>query len=260
MSTVPSGEERQVKFLGGAAIDGAAVSYIIAFAAVVAVLSFIPFSVVLATGGSFPISQGIWPLVGWILGPIAGTVANGVGTLIGIFVAPQTAGVPFITMLSALSGSFAAGCMVLGAKRNKWWIPVAIVSVVLYLLYIGRALFVNGVSLYAAIAGSIGDWSGILLFILPTRILFAKWVNSKNIGLLSLGLFLGTWMICGIYQTVQDTIGYWMYNWPEEVWIMLIPIIPVETAFRCLVAVVIGNGVIGGLRAIGLVKPEHAIY
>jgi hypothetical protein len=41
---------------------------------------------------------------------------------------------------------------------------------------------------------------------------------------------------------------------------MLIPIIPVENIFRCLIGTVIGTGVIAGMRAIGVVKPEKAIY
>ena len=69
MSQRPAGEEREVKFLGGVAIDGAPIAYIVVLAAVVAALSFIPFSVILASGGSFPMSQGIYGLVGWILGP-----------------------------------------------------------------------------------------------------------------------------------------------------------------------------------------------
>jgi len=48
MSQKPAGEEREVRFLGGAAIDGAPVAYIIVLAAVVTALAFIPFSVILA--------------------------------------------------------------------------------------------------------------------------------------------------------------------------------------------------------------------
>lgn len=60
----PSGPERSVQFHGSAAIDGAPVAYIVVLAAVVTTLSFIPFSVVLSSGGSFPMSQGVFGLVG----------------------------------------------------------------------------------------------------------------------------------------------------------------------------------------------------
>jgi len=197
----PKGQERQVQFLGGAAIDGAPVAYIVVLAAVTAALAFIPFSVVLASGGSFPLSQGIFPLIGWLLGPIAGAVASGVGTLIGVFLAPHTAGVPVVSILAAVVGSFAAGSMVLAGKRQAWWLPLTVIFIISWLLFAGRAVVQNGVSLYAAIAGSFLDWSGILLFALPTRILAAKWINSKNLGYTALGLFVGTWMVAGVYMS-----------------------------------------------------------
>jgi len=256
----PKGQERQVQFLGGAAIDGAPVAYIVVLAAVTAALAFIPFSVVLASGGSFPLSQGIFPLIGWLLGPIAGAVASGVGTLIGVFLAPHTAGVPVVSILAAVVGSFAAGSMVLAGKRQAWWLPLTIIFVICWLFFAGRAVVQNGVSLYAAIAGSFLDWSGILLFALPTRILAAKWINSKNLGYTALGLFVGTWMVAGVYHVVSAMITYFMFNWPQEVWVTLIPIIPFENLMRCLTGTVIGTGVIAGLRAIGLVKPTEAIY
>ena len=256
----PKGEEREVRFLGSAAIDGAPVAYIVVLAAVVAALALIPFSVILALGGSFPMSEGVYPLVGWILGPIAGAVASAIGRVVGVFVAPHTAGVPAVSIWAAAMGSFAAGCMVLGQKRKGWWLPLTVLFVVEWLLFAGRAVIVNGVSLYAAIAGSFLDWSGIVLFALPTRTLFAKWINSKNIGQTALGLFLGTWMIAGVTHVSATFLVYFMFNWPEATWVMLIPIIPMENTFRCIIGTVIGSGVIAGLRAIGVVKPTEAIY
>ncbi len=259
-SIAPTGKERQVKFLGGAAIDGAPVAYIVVLAAVVAALCFLPFSVVLASGGSFPMSEGVFPLVGWILGPVAGAVASAIGRLIGVFLAPHTAGVPAVSVWAAAIGSFAAGAMVISGKRKSWWIPLTILFVVEYLLFAGRAVVQNGVSLYAAVAGSFLDWSGLLLFALPTRVLFARWINDKNLGKVALGLLLGTWMIAGVYHVSSAFLTYFMFNWPQEVWVTLIPIIPFENLMRCLIGVVIGTGVIAGLRAINLVKPPHALY
>jgi hypothetical protein len=259
-SAQPSGEERSVKFLGGAAIDGAPVAYIVVLAAVVTALAFIPFSVVLASGGSFPMSQGIFGLIGWVLGPIAGAVASGIGTLIGVFVAPHTAGVWPVSVYGAVVTSFAAGIMMTGGKRKGWWIGVAVLSVLSFLFFVGRAIFQNGVSAGNAILGSFVDWSAILLFVLPTRTLFAKWIGSKNTGMVAVGLFLGTWMTFGLAHVCQSAVTYFMFNWPEEIWVMLIPLIPIEFLSRCAIGTVIGTGVIAGLRAIGLVKPTNAIY
>ncbi len=257
---MPVGEERKVEFLGGAAIDGAPVAYIVVLAAVIVALSFFPFSVVLASGGSFPMSQGIFGLVGWILGPIAGAVASGFGVLIGGFLAPHTAGVLVVSVLGGVVASFAAGTMVVGEKRKGWWLYVFLLGLVALVYYLGRAIFLNGIGLWPAFAGSFIDWSALLLFLLPTRTMFARWINSKNWGLVIAGLGLGTWTVFGIAHVVQSSITYHMFNWPEEVWTVLIPLIPFENLMRVLIGVVIGGGVIAGLRAIGLVKPEHAIY
>jgi hypothetical protein len=205
-------------------------------------------------------SQGVFGLIGWILGPIAGAVASGIGVLIGGFLAPHTAGVLFVSIIAGVTGSFAAGTMVVGDKRKGWWLYVFVIALVAYLYYIGRALFLNGIGLWPVVAGSFLNWSALLLFALPTRTLFAKWINGKNWGWVIAGLALGTWTVFGIAHTVSTAITYHMFNWPEEVWITLIPIIPFENLMRVLIGVVIGGGVIAGLRAIGLVKPENAIY
>jgi hypothetical protein len=195
-----------------------------------------------------------------VLGPIGGAVASAIGRLIGVFLAPHTAGVPAVSVVTAAMGSFAAGCMVLGQKRNRWWIWLTAFFVIALLLYAGRAVVQNGVSVYAAVAGSFLDWSGIVLFALPTRTLFARWISGKNIGLVALGLFCGTWMIAGVTHVTSCVFTYFMFNWPQEVWLTLIPVIPFENLMRCLIGAVIGTGVIAGLRAIGLVKPTEALY
>jgi len=187
---------------------------------VVLVLAFIPFSVILASGGSFPMSQGVYPLVGWLLGPIAGAIASGIGALVGVFLAPHTAGVPVVSVLNGVAASFAAGAMVLGGKRKNWWIPLTVVFVIAWFLFAGRAMVQNGVGLWAAIAGSFLDWSGILLFALPTRTLFAKWIGDESLAKTAAGLFLGTWMISGLAHVLSACITYFMFNWPEEVWSM----------------------------------------
>jgi len=153
----PIGEEREVNFISGATIDGAPVSYMVVLASVVLAMSFFPMSAILAMGGSFPMSQGVLGLVGWVVGPIAGAVSSGIGALIGIFLAPHTAGIPFIRIWGSVITSFAAGAMVLGAKRNKWWFWVWLYALLSLLYFIGRAVFINGVGVWVALANSFVD-------------------------------------------------------------------------------------------------------
>lgn len=257
----PLGQEREVKNIGGASIDGAPIAYIVVLAAVVTVLAFIPFSVVMASGGSFPMGQGVFGLLGWVLGPIAGAISSGIGTLIGVFVAPHTAGVWFISVLTAMITSFAAGVMgTKNEKRKAWWVWVVALAALGFAFYVGRALLVNGITLKWAIFATFVNWSSILLFILPTRNLVAKWIGNKNLALVAAGLALGTWISFGLAHTITSSISYAMFNWPEEVWVLLSSIIPVEYLSRCAIGAVIGTGVIAGLRAIGLVKPSEGLY
>jgi len=257
----PIGEERQIESLNTTAIDGAPITYIVVLASIVVALSFFPMSVVVALGGSFPMSQGVLGLVGWILGPIAGSITTGVGSIIGIFVAPHTAGpIPFLRFWGSILTSFAAGSMVLGIKRRNWWLLIWIYASISFLYFAYRAIFISKIGLGVFAANSIVDWSALILYALPTRTIIARWINSKNWGLLILGLGFGTWTVYGLTHASLAAIYFHMNPWPEEVFITLIPVIPFENLMRATIGIVIGSGVIAGLRSIGLIKPREAIY
>ncbi|MGC9357088.1 MAG: hypothetical protein ACP5GX_04455 [Anaerolineae bacterium] len=260
MSIKPTGEERAIKRRAGATVDGAPISYVIALAAVVAVLAFVPLSIVIGSGKSFPMSQAVYPLVGWILGPVAGALADGVGALVGVLIAPHTTTIPAATVFGAVMAGLAAGCMNGEGRRGWWWLPLSILLFVVYGLYVGRAVFRNGVAWWAALLGSIIDGSALLLFVLPTRLLIARWLASENAGLRAVGLFLGTWVGAGISHLCAAVIVYYVFNWPQAVWLTIAPLAPLEHALRSLVGAVIGSGVIAGLGATGLLRPEHARY
>lgn len=257
----PQGEERKIKFMSSATIDGTPVAYIIVLAAVVTVMAFIPMSIVLGSGKSFPMSQGIYPLVGWLLGPVAGAVASGTGALIGILLAPYTATLPVATLIGAVAGSFVGGSIhYLSGKRKWWWLPISIIFIIAYGLYAGRAVITNGVNIGSVLLGSVIDWTGLLLFILPTRVLCAKWLKSNNPVFLAIGIFMGTWMVAGLSHLSAAVIIYYVFNWPEAVWLGMAPMAPVEHLTRAVVGTVIGTGVISGLRAIRFTKSRESAY
>ncbi len=258
---MPIGEEQEFEFKGSAAVDGAPIAYLIVLAAVVVALSFFPMSVILVTGGSFPMSQGILGLVGWILGPIAGAIASGIGALIAVFLAPHTAGpIPVIRVLGAMIGSFAAGTMAYKVQRKSWWFWIWLLAIISFLYYIGRAILLNGVGIWTVLIGSFIDWSSILLFLPPSRTIIAGWIASKNQVKVVSGLALGTWIVYGLTHVISSAFYYHLYNWPEVQWIAMSPLMPFENLLRAAIGVIIGGGVIAGLRAIGLKKPEHGIY
>lgn len=257
----PEGSEREVKTMGGAAIDGAPIAYIIVLAAVVTVLAFIPFSITLGSGKGIPLSQSIYPLLGWVLGPLAGALASAIGAFIGIFLAPHTAGsVPAVALWGAAIASFAAGVMGANSKRQFWYLGLIVLFGLELTTYAYLAIAKNGIPVNTFILGAFIDWSALLLFLLPTRNLFASLISSNNFAKVAIGLFGGTWIGCGLAHLSQAVFTYYLFNWPEPIWNMLIPIIPIENAMRGVSGAVIGTGVISGLRAINLVKPKEAIY
>jgi len=266
IKTVPTselkGKERKVNAADRAAIDGAPIPMIVGLAAIISVLAIvpIPISVVLGSGKNFPMSQSLYPLVGWLLGPVAGAVANGIGALVGVFVAPYTSSNAVATVFGATLGGLAAGSMVGKRSRRRWWIPLSVVFVVLYALYGGRAVVVNGAPLVHVLLGSFIDWSALLLYLLPTRALFGRLIGASDHRQVSLGLFLGTWCIAGLVHLSTGAIVYYLINWPGEVWLAISPLAPIEHIVRCVVGSAIGLGVISGLRAMNIQRPPHALY
>ena len=253
-------KEREIGRIATVSIDGSPVSYVVALAAVVAVLAFIPMSVIVSIGGSFPLSQGVLPLVGFVLGPFAGAAANVIGVVVGIFIAPHTSGVPFVSVISAALVAFFAGTMVLGGKR-KFWYLINSAFVLIGMIVIGaRAVFINGVRPWVMPAFFAQHIVCLILYTLPTRKLLSKWISSGNAAKLAASLFIATWINSAMINVIGTVFTYYMYNWPEEVFVVLIPVIPVEMIFRSVTGAVIGAGVITGLRGIGLVKPKNALY
>jgi len=108
--------------------------------------------------------------------------------------------------------------------------------------------------------GSFIDWSALLLYILPTRLLFGRMIGASDRRQVGLGLFLGTWCIAGLVHLSTGAIIYYLINWPGEVWLAISPLAPVEHVVRCVVGSTIGLGVISGLRAINIQRPPHALY
>jgi hypothetical protein len=254
------GEEREVRFLGSADIDGAPISYVIVLSTVITVFSFIPFSVALAAGNGFPMSQGLYPLMGWLLGPWAGAVAVGAGSLVGIFLAPHTAGIPWISVGGAITGPLFASALAPGLwRRALWLVLIALVAIEVGLFY-HRAIVLNGISPSLFLESYTSEMVGIALFILPTRSWIARLIGSADIKRLALGLFLGTWCCTALTMMGESIAAYTLINWPKEVFVMFIPIIPLETCTRSAIGAVIGTGVIAGLRTMALVKPPNAIY
>jgi hypothetical protein len=257
---LPLGPEREVTFIGGATIGGAPVSSVIVLAAVVAVLSFIPFSIALSAGSSFPVAQGVYSLTGWLLGPWAGAVTSGTGALVGVLLAPHTAGVPWITVGGAAAGAIFAGAIVPGKSRRPLAFAVALVLLVEVVLFTRHAVVVNGVRPLVFFLGYLTHFAAMALFILPTRAWMGRLIASPDLKQVALGLFLGTWTAASLMMFSESMVSYLIFNWPGELFVLFAGIVPLEHAARSAIGAIVGTGVISGLRAMALVKPREAAY
>jgi hypothetical protein len=175
-------------------------------------------------------------------------------------IAPHTTTSRLGTIAGAAFGGLVAGAMRGQGERRRWWLPLSVIGVLLYGMYAGRAILVNEANGIHVILGSFIDWSAILLFILPTRTYFSRCLTDERMSKVSLGLFGGTWIAAGLTHLCTGVFVYAIINWPNAVWLAIAPIAPVEHTIRALVGMLIGTGVIAGLRAIGLVKPTQALY
>ncbi len=286
----PTGQERRVRAIGGVRIAGAPIAYILTLSAVITALAFIPFSVVFGGGNAFPLSQGVYPLVGWILGPLGGAVAAGIGALSGTLMAPHTTKIWFVTILGGMASSFTAGAMVDQGPRRHWWIPLTVFYVLAFGAYGYRAVIVNGVSPNNFFAATFICWSAWILFVLPTRRLVSRWLKESGNGpqtqisfrellnklrkpqeilyglrnpqiyRLPIALFLGTWMAAGLAHLLSSTLIYPLLNFPNEIWPLIAGAAPFEHFIRASVGTIIGTGVITGMRAIRLIRPTEALY
>lgn len=258
----PTGEEREVVQVGGIALDGAPLVYVTVLAGVIAVLTVIPMPIsqILGIGKNFPLSQGLYPLIGWLLGPVAGGAVDGIGALVGILINPQNTSSYVGTLLGATLGGFAAGAMAGRERRAWWWLPAGALATVFFALYLGRAVLVNGASLLHVLLGTFINWSALLLYLLPTRQLLARGLRDPRPTARAAALFGGTWMIAGLVHLGAAWLIYWRINWPNEVWLPVAAAAPLEHTFRALIGMVVGVGVLNGLRALKLVPPKHTLF
>jgi hypothetical protein len=250
----PTGPRREVRIHSRATIAGAPVAYVAMLAAVVAGLSLIPFSIVLGTGGgTFPLSEALFALLGVVLGPSAGAVTVLVGRLIGVGFAPHTAGSGVLSACCAVIGPIASGTMCQPGKR---WIAPWIFCALCYAAYVGRALTLD-VSLRLALVTTAANWLALLLWVSPLRVLAIHWLRGPR---LVAGLAFITYVATTAVNTVNATVEYVRIGWPTEVWVVLAPLIPLERLGLTAVGTFIGVGVIRGLRQVNLLKAKEAGY
>jgi len=250
----PKGTEREVSTSRRITIGGAPISYVALFAAAIGVTALIPFSILIGTGQAFPFSEFLIPLSGIVLGPIGGLVAGLVGGFIGLAIAPYTAPNGILAPITPALGAMAVGFLVQKGKR-AWW-GTAILAVALGIFTI-KGLVINGVYPLWLIGAVAVAWIALILELTPLRPLAAGWLRSKNFGLVAVGLVIISFMGTSTAMIVNNAIGFFLFQIPNDIWPIFIPVVQTERSIVTVGATIIGLGVIAGLRQLRMVRPSE---
>jgi hypothetical protein len=253
----PKGALREQSASTRVTIGGAPISYVALFAAALGVTALIPFFI-MTTGKAFPVSELLVVLAGIVLGPIGGFVAGLVGGVIGLAIAPYTAANGILAPLTPALGAMAGGYF--AQRGQKKWLGVLILA--LFLAdFTFKGLVINHVSpafwlfLAAAVA-----WLSLVIAVTPLQTMAANWLRSKNIALLTAGVAIVTFMGTCTAMIVNNGIGIWLFQTPNDIWPIFPAIVTGERALITVAATVLSVAVIVGLRRLRLVRPTEGSW
>lgn len=256
---VDSSQERVLTGKGGVLIGGAPVSYVALLAALVAVMAFIPASVVVGgMGGGWPLHDVIHPVVGMLLGPIAGPIASVIGTVVGGVVAPYTNLGPWAFMIGLMSSLTVA--MTLLPGRSLWFVPWLITAAL------------NAIYLFQATSYGIGFglWLSNVFTVHVALVLIAipqirNWaiarIRGGGTGLPVLAALFVVFFFGSTAGIQANWVPAFATNpWPAEVWPALVVIILVERVAFTAVGAVIAMGLLSALRRSPIARARLAGY
>jgi len=253
--TGPKGAAREVSAGRRITIGGAPISYVALFAAAIGVTALIPFAILISTGQAFPFSEFLIPLCGIILGPIGGFVAGLVGGFIGLAIAPYTAPNGILSPITPALGAMATGFLVQKGKRAWWGTVIIVVALIVFNV---KGIFINKVNpLWWLFAAILVAWIALILELTPLRPLAANWLRSKNYLLVAIGLVFISFMGTCTAMIVNNSIGFWLYQVPNDIWPAFIPVVQTERTIVTIGSTIIGLGVIAGLRQLKMVRPSE---
>ena len=253
-SDAPKGAQREVSAERRISIGGAPVSYVAFFAAAIGVTSLIPFAVMMTTGQSFPLSEFLIPLCGIVLGPIGGFVAGLVGGIIGLAIAPYTAPNGILAPITPALAAMATGFLVQRDKRAWWGFVILVVAATIFTV---KGIIIEGVTPFWLLAALSVSYVAIIVQLTPLRGLAAKWLRSPNLGSVTAGLAVITFLGTSTAVIVNNSIGYFLYGAPNDIWPMFFPIVQSQRLMITLGGTIVGLGVIAGLRRLRLVRPAQ---
>lgn len=252
--TEPKGAARELSTGTMVTIGGAPISYVAFFAAVLGVTSLIPFAL-MTTGKAFAVSELLIPLTGIILGPLGGFVAGLVGGFIGLFIAPYTATNGVLAPLTPALAAMAAGYFVQRDKRKWYGVVILVVALVVFHY---KGVFINKVDpVYWLFVAHTVSWITLLISVTPLQTMFASWTRSSDYLMLVIGVVGITFMGTSTAAIINNGIGIWLFETPNDMWPFFFPIVNGERLIMTLFGSILGIAIILGLRRLRLVRPSQ---
>lgn len=227
-------------------INTKSVAFIAIFAALYAVLGYVPLFYIFGAYGQFiTAALLIAPIIGIILGPVGGALAVAIGGLVGMAI---TGNAP-MGIFTFLPGMFDALCVGL-TFRGKW--------------YVSAVIFGAFIIAFAALP-SIGDaryfiwFHAVALFLLlsPATTVATEYIKTFNAQKLVLGV--GIFSFIGVL--VDHIVGSFIYQsmiapLPPSIWEAVAFIYPVERLLATIATAIMGAAIIRGVKATGLTIGE----
>jgi hypothetical protein len=250
---------RNLSGAGGVSIGGAPVSYTAILAALVAVLAFVPASVVVGgMGGGWPFHDVIHPLLGLLLGPIAGPIASAIGILIGNVIAPYTNLGPWSPLMGAMS-AFTVG-MIMYPGRSLWYVPWAI-ALVAHLVYLWQSLSYGiGFGLWLSNVFTVTA-ALVLIATPPVRTWAIGVIRGEGKPWERFAAFYVVFLAGSTWGIQVNWVPSFATNpWPAEVWTPLIFIIFLERVVFTAVGAIIAVSLMAALRRSPIAKAKLAGY
>ena len=257
--TVDAPQPHNVSAAGGVSIGGAPVSYTAILAALVAVLAFIPASIVVGgMGGGWPFHDVIHPVLGLLLGPIAGPIASAIGILIGNVIAPYTNLGPWSPLMGAMS-AFTVG-MIMYPGRSYWYVPW-IIALAAHLIYLYQSMN-YGIGFWLWFSNVFTVTIALVLIAIPAvRNWAIATIRGEGTAWQRFVAFYIVFLAGSTFGIQLNWVPSFATNpWPAEVWPPLMFIIFAERAVFTAVGAIIAVALMAALKRSPIAKAKMAGY
>lgn len=213
------------------------------FAALQALLSYLPFTIAVGVSGFITLGVIGGSLIGILLGPVIGGSAVLIGSLVGVFLNPQGAILGIFTIIPPSAGAFGAGCI----RFNRGYLAGAAILVSLLVFYanpFGRQAYLF-------------PWLHIVAMIVafsPISKLAGSTFNSAEPTKPALGIVLASFIGVLTDHASGSAIGAWYLSLSPEIWYFIMPIYPLERIVALVVISIIAIPVYSSLKRTGILR------